>query len=98
MDDLKAKLEEQLAEIAPEDWHNIRYLPYIPDHFIQCKMPADEDVGSILPWLLDNTSGRYAIAAPTEQLDGHRNFWVQRELLVGFEDPKEATLFTLVYS
>jgi hypothetical protein len=90
------KKDQLIMNIADEldamDWHGLRYIDYLPKHFIKCKMetPVDE----MLQWLEANTNGRFAIAPDTKQ-DFERNYFVRQRLVIGFENPMEATLYTL---
>ena len=76
--------------IRPEDWYGTRELSWIPRHFTQIQYVVQRN-NTTLAWIMDNTAGRYAFGQKLVTRDGKL---VSRSTLA-FEDPAEATLFTL---
>ena len=65
-----------------------RELDYNPWHFVNVRMPEEANINLARYWIWHNLSGRYCIN--TRQEDN----WVT-VYIVGFEDPTEASAFTL---
>jgi hypothetical protein len=89
--------KELLGTIEAMDWHDQRYLDFMPRHFVRCKLPTDQ-LQTVLKWAAENTHGRFAIAQSVEEPTDSNHFWVQKQQEIGFESPAEATLFTLYFS
>lgn len=98
-------------DISPLDWHNTKFLDYIPDHFVKVKFRHDESRETVLIWLQHNVTGRYAIAPistmhektelgatpfPPASPGVARSFW-HESLYIGFEEPAEATMYAMFY-
>ncbi len=84
------------TKINPIDWHNTRLLDFIPEHFVKVKFRHDETRGKVLEWLEQNATGRCAIEVIPEQ-SGER-WLVVEEYQIGFENPADATMYTMFFS
>jgi len=79
-------------EINPLDVLDSRQLKFIPDHFETVSVSKKTDIKILNLWILFNLNSRYAITQ-TWTLDNERK--IVNSLMIGFEDPKEATIFIL---
>ena len=85
-----------IADIAPTDWHRTRYIRYIPQHFKTLK--TEHDIGKVLVWLANNTTGRFGVEDTETLSEGLVNLMDRdEEYLVGFENPADATMFALFF-
>ena len=84
-----------IKDIAPLDWYNVRYLAYIPVHFVT--VPLRGEVQETLEWCERITAGRFAIAEKEFMTDAERRSIFRKDMLIGFEDPAEATMYTMFY-
>lgn len=84
-----------MKDINPMDWHNTRYVNSMPAHFVQVKIKDNNKV-ALLNWITKNTSGRYSMVANTQE-SKDSNYFVQEEKFIGFEDPADATMYSLFY-
>jgi hypothetical protein len=73
-------------------WYGQRELTYLPKHFVTASAPLTEESRQ---WVLDSLSGRFAVVPNV-----YNDIIVLDTFLgkIGFEDPKEATLFELRWS
>jgi hypothetical protein len=85
--------EAMLEETKPIDWHRLRFLKVMPDHFIKMELKSEIDFPDLLQWLIKNTDGRIALV---DQQDNGTRFIIQNRF-IGFENPAEATLFSLFF-
>lgn len=79
-------------EINPLEVLNSRQLEFIPHHFEQVPLTKNIDIKILDHWILFNLNSRYAIKK-AYVLDNDKK--IVNSLIVGFEDPKEATIFIL---
>lgn len=77
-----------MTDINPMDWYGLREMDWIPSHFT-C-VPLRSNLAKSKFWIKSNTHGRYAF--------GKRLSNRVIESVVGFEEPSEATLYTLSFS
>jgi hypothetical protein len=85
-------------KINPMDWHSSRMLTYIPEHFVRVRFDHHDRRLEVLEWLQTHTVGRFAIEAINdEENSSHRSFMVNEKLQIGFEDPAEATMYTMFF-
>jgi len=85
-----------MNEVNPKDWHNTRYINCIPKHFVRVSINSIESIPDILKWITANGSGRYGIL--TTNIDQNDNgLFHDKGAIIGFEDPGDATMFTLFY-
>jgi len=85
-----------MKDINPLDWFNLRYLDYIPEHFVT--MPLKGDVGDTLKWSERTTVSRFAIEEKQDVEGGGAMSFMRNDMLIGFEDPAEATMYAMFYS
>lgn len=78
------------------DWHQVRLLKYMPDHFIKMDLKQEIEIVTLLNWLVANTNGRVAIVTNSEVHERHA-FVIEKRRSIGFENPAEATLFSLFF-
>jgi len=78
------------------DWHNTKFLSYIPNHFVRVKFEHSEDRLKVLQWLQNNTSGRFAIE-PVVTTHRRQQWLVNEQYQIGFEVPADATMYTMFY-
>jgi len=88
--------EDIISKINPMDWHKTRYLNYIPKHFTRVKLIDHGDRKKLFDWLDANTVGRVGIEKAKDiNVD---DLWILEEKFdIGFEDPTEATLYTIIF-
>jgi hypothetical protein len=78
------------------DWHNVRYLDTIPVHFTT--VPLKGEIQDTLKWAEETTIGRFGIAEkPDATASGGLSF-MRQEMLIGFEDPAEATMYVMFFA
>ena len=82
--------------INPMDWHNTKLLNYIPEHFVRVKFRHNDKRGEVLDWIEANTTGRFAIEEIVD-IEAKHSFLVNIEYQVGFENPADATMYTMFY-
>ena len=87
---------ELLEKTNPLDWHQDRFLTTMPDHFIRVPLKETTDQIELFEWIIHNIAGRVAITHKTESEKVANVF--QKQMMIGFENPADATLFTLFYS
>jgi hypothetical protein len=68
----------------------LRRLNYMPDHFAKMGISAYFD--EINSWVYSNLNSRYAIKRALKVSDDNKMIETQE---IGFEDPKELTMFSL---
>ena len=90
---------ENLKDINLLDWHQVRFLKYIPKHFTVVTLEDNGDRIKLLKWLDENTFGRIGIE---HEYDEHKkvsnNFIVvDDDLKIGFENPEEATMYAMFF-
>lgn len=87
-----------MIEIKPQDWHNVRMIDSIPDHFTKIRLSTSIDRVELLRWIDKNTTGRFAIVAIVERLSGIvGSFGLHEEMCIGFENYNDATIYTLSF-
>lgn len=79
-------------ELNPLEVLNSRKLLFIPHHFQCISIFKKVDIKMLEQWILYNLNSRYAIKQ-TYLLDSTKK--VVNSILLGLEDPKEATIFIL---
>jgi hypothetical protein len=78
-----------MTDLNLHTWHITRRLDYCPPHFIAVDVPLTKENKY---WITEKLVGRYCFVYPTTKFD---------ELYVGypaFEDPEEATYFSLMWT
>jgi len=84
--------------IKPQDWHNIRRLECIPKHFTKFKLSTTVNRLKLLKWIEFNTAGRYAVTGEVTRKNGAvGSAMVLKEEFIAFEEPADATMFSLFY-
>ena len=87
-----------MIEVKPADWFNTRYVDFIPEHFTKFKLSRTIDMTTLLKWITENTNGRYSIGTQTKRhKQSFGSAFVAEEKSIGFEDPADATMFSLFY-
>jgi len=88
-----------ITNINPLDWHNLRYVDYIPDHFTKLKLSTNYDRLQLLSWLAQNTTGRFAINSDISDRGDRPTFGGLStiELSIAFEKTSDATVYGLFY-
>jgi hypothetical protein len=84
-------------DINPMDWHNTRVLNYIPKHFVTVKFTHNDKKLEVLSWLQEHTVGRFGIELSEDKDEKNSVFSFQEKILIGFEDPAEATMYSMFY-
>lgn len=79
-------------EINPLEVLDVRQLTFIPHHFKCVSIIKKIDIKMLEHWISFNLNSRYAIKQ-TYALDNDKK--IVNSILVGFEDPKESTVFIL---
>lgn len=79
------------GKINPLSVLGVRKLNFIPSHFSKLTFAHYIYVKPIDHWINYNLSGRYAVVT-TQTLENNK---IVNTLEIGFEDPKEITMFTL---
>jgi len=83
-------------DVNPMDWHNTKFLSYIPEHFVRVKFRHNEDRAKVLDWVERNTVGRFAIELKVDH-EATSLWTIKEEYHIGFEDPSEATMYTMFF-
>ena len=86
-------------EISLLDWHGTRILDYIPEHFVRVKFRHDNERLQVIEWLEKNTTGRFGIEVIVEN-DKENSFGmllVKENYQIGFENPADATMYTMFF-
>jgi len=78
------------------DWYNTKLLAYIPEHFVRVKFRHNEDRAKVLGWVERNTAGRFAIELKVDH-DETTRWLVKEDYHIGFEDPADATMYTMFF-
>jgi len=81
--------------IKAEDWYNLRYMDYIPEHFIKFKLNNTIKRFELITWIEKNTTGRFAIS---KDIESKNSFILVEDNIIGFENSEDAMIFTLRYS
>lgn len=89
-------LNELVEGVNPMDWFETRFLTRIPDHFVRCKVTESIERVELLEWLAKYTHGRFAIATDMDDKEANP-FIISQANVLAFEDPQEATLYTLTF-
>ena len=84
-------------KINPMDWHNTKLLGFIPEHFVRVKFRHNDKRGEVLTWVKQNTTGRFAIEAVVNTDSGVHSWLTNEEFQIGFENPADATMYTMFY-
>jgi hypothetical protein len=84
-----------MTTIDPRDWFETRRLAWMPSHFARVSIDSIDIFihGEAEAWIAENTQGRYAVITCAVQ---EKNKLLSR-VYAGFEDPSEATYFTLSF-
>ena len=80
-------------KIDPRDWFETRRVSWMPAHFARVSID-NVDIfmhGEAEAWIQENTSGRYSVVTCAVR-QGNK---LLSKVYAGFEDPAEATYFTL---
>lgn len=80
------------SEVNPLSVLNLRKLSFVPKHFSKVSVNIRVDQKMLDHWINYNLSGRYAIV---KSLSLDEKQALVETLEIGFEDPKEITMFTL---
>jgi len=82
-------------KIDPRDWFETRRLAWMPAHFTRVSIDSIDIFihGEAEAWIAENTQGRYAVITCAVQ---EKNKLLSK-VYAGFEDPAEATYFTLSF-
>lgn len=86
-----------LSNINILDWHCERFLGYIPVHFTVVTLDDNGDREALLNWLDEHTTGRIGIEKDRNLEDKSTFVVVHDNLKIGFENPEEATMYSLFY-
>jgi len=85
-------------DINPMDWYNTKFLSYIPKHFVRVKFRHHAERTKVLSWIEQNTVGRFGIEAIIDANSPQHSWAVlSEEFQIGFEDPAEATMYTMFF-
>jgi hypothetical protein len=87
-------------DFNPMDWHNTKMLDYIPSHFVKVKFRHTDRL-RVLEWLQQNTTGRCAIEEVVDNDDdngSHFHRIMNEEYRIGFEEPADATMYTMFFT
>lgn len=85
-------------EINPMDWYNTKFLSYIPEHFVRVKFRHNAERAEVLTWIEKNTVGRFGIEAVIDaEKPQHSWAMINEEFQIGFENPAEATMYTMFF-
>jgi len=84
-----------VTQINPMDWFNTKFIVYIPEHFVRVRFRHQSDRAEVLDWLEKNTSGRYAIEETVSE--GFPIFTQDKDIQIGFENPADATMYTMFF-
>lgn len=71
---------------------NVRKLNFIPEHFTSKSIGYIHDIKFLNHWINTNLNSRYAIVK-NHVIDSNNK--IIENFIVGFEDPKEITVFNL---
>ena len=85
----------QANNINPRDWFNTRRIAYMPGHFTRVSLDQIDVFAhdEAAHWIDSNTEGRYSVCTCAERKNGK----ILNQVYAGFEDPKEASYFSLAY-
>lgn len=89
------KYTKNLLYIDPREWFETRRVGWMPAHFARVSID-NVDIfmhGEAEEWIQQNTSGRYAVVTCAIQ-QGNK---LLSKVYAGFEEPAEATYFTLSF-
>ena len=84
-------------KINPMDWHNTKLLEFIPAHFVRVKFRHDDKRSEVLAWAEQSTTGRFAIEAIVNEENDTNRWLVNEEYQIGFENPADATMYTMFF-
>ena len=87
----RIKVALKNKEVNPLEVLNSRKLLFIPHHFHKVNLPKVCDIKIIDQWISFNLNNRYSIDFIIQLHDTK----IVSNMCVGFEDPKEATIFIL---
>jgi len=82
--------------INPMDWHDTKLLDFIPKHFVRVKFRHHDKRGEVLAWIEANTTGRFAIESIVDP-EENRSWIVNEKFQIGFENPADATMYTMFF-
>jgi hypothetical protein len=85
----------QANNINPRDWFNTRRINFMPQHFTRVSLETI-DVFShdeAAHWIDTNGEGRYCVVNVAQRQGEH----IVQKTYAGFEDPLEASYFSLAY-
>lgn len=83
-------------KINPMDWHGTKLVPFIPPHFVKVKFEFSHDRKRVLDWVQENVSGRFGFEEIIDPDERH-TFIVNEKYHIGFENPADATMFTMFF-
>ena len=85
----------QASNINPRDWFNTRRISYMPQHFTRVSLESIDVFAhdEAAHWIDANTQGRYSVCTCAERKAGK----IINRVYAGFEDPAEASYFSLAY-
>ena len=82
-----------MTKIDPRDWFETRKVSWMPAHFARVSID-NVDIfmhSEAEMWIQENTTGRYSVVTCA----GRQGNKLISKVYAGFEDPVEATYFTL---
>lgn len=80
-------------ELNPLDVLNSRFLNFIPEHFEKIVISKKIDIKILEDWIGFNLNSRYGIKQG--YILDRENRQIVSSITIGFEDPKELTIFSL---
>lgn len=80
------------GEINPLNVHGPRQLAHCPPHFEQVQFESHVADKTFTDWIYENLAGRFYIGTIDVNVN---NRAIQRQTLIGFEIPGEASYFSL---
>jgi hypothetical protein len=69
-----------------------RYLNRSPKHFHKIRVDLDCDITTVTRWIYTNLSSRFSV---NKEVVINQSGNITESLTIGFEDPKETTMFML---
>jgi hypothetical protein len=88
---------KQLDNINICEWHQVRFLSYIPEHFTVVNLEGADDRNALMEWISENTTGRVGIEKDKSLKNRSTLVIVNDNLKIGFEDPEEATMYAMFF-
>jgi hypothetical protein len=78
--------------VNPLNVLGFRFVNRIPDHFHKINVELGCDITTIKRWIFTNLNSRFSV---TKQVIVNKNGNISESTIIGFEDPKETTMFML---